>query len=175
MTEESGVADPRFFARGGPRPLAEIVAAAGGEPVAAELMLDGVAPLQLAGPREVSFLDNRRYADALAATRAGAVIVHPAMASRVPAGCVAIVTREPYLGWAHVATLFHPPPPSRPGRHPTALVDPSAEIDPTAEIGPFVVIGAGRRSGRAAASARARLLAMACGSGRIAASAPMPA
>ena len=54
-------------------------------------MLTGVAPLQTAEPTEVSFLDNRKYAAALAETRAGAVIVHPDMAERVPPTAVAIV------------------------------------------------------------------------------------
>ena len=40
------------------------------------------APLQSAGPNEVSFLGNKRYASALDQTLAGAVIVHPAMAAR---------------------------------------------------------------------------------------------
>ncbi len=108
----------------------------------ADLLLDGVAPLQVAAASHVSFLDNRRYLPALDATRAGAVIVHPDMASRVPAGSVALVTREPYVGWARVATLFHPAPPARPGVHATAVVDASAAVDPTVEIGPFAVIGA---------------------------------
>jgi UDP-3-O-[3-hydroxymyristoyl] glucosamine N-acyltransferase len=103
----------------------------------------GVAPLQSAGPDQVSFLDNRRYAPALEATRAGAVIVHPDLAGRVPAGTVAIVTPEPYVGWARVAALFHPAPPVAPGIHASAVVDPAAQIDPTAEIGPLCVIGAG--------------------------------
>ncbi|MBU6499614.1 MAG: UDP-3-O-(3-hydroxymyristoyl)glucosamine N-acyltransferase, partial [Rhodospirillales bacterium] len=68
-------------------------------------------------------------------------------AARVPAGCVAIVTSEPYLGWARVAALFHPPPPARPGRHPSAVIDARAAIDPTAEIGPLAVIGAGAEIG----------------------------
>ncbi len=64
------------------------------------------------------------------------------MASRVPPGVMALVTAEPYLAWARVAALFHPPPPPRPGIHPAAVVDPSAQIDPSAEIGPLAVIGA---------------------------------
>lgn len=105
-------------------------------------MLVGVAPLASASGDEVAFLDNRRYTDALVASRAGAVIVHPDLVAKVPAGTVAIVTREPYLGWARVAALFHPEPPGEPGIHRLAHVDPLALVDPTAEIGPFAVIGA---------------------------------
>lgn len=143
MTLDSVAGDPRFFANAGPHALAVVAAAAGGTaPAEKLLLLTGVAPLQLAGPEQVSFLDNRKYADALAASKAGAVIVHPSMLRHVPEGCVAIVTPEPYLGWARVAGLFHPLPPTSPGIHPMAVVDATAIIHPTAEIGPFTMIGA---------------------------------
>ncbi len=141
--------DPRFFARSGPFTVAEIAAAAQGAPPEAEAgrRLGGLATLEIAGPEQLSFLDNRRYADALAATRAGAVIVHPEMLARVPAGCAPIVMTEPRLGWARAAALFHPLPPAQPGRHASALVDPSATVDPSAEIGPMAVIEAGAEIG----------------------------
>jgi len=142
MQEEgTGPGDPRFFVRTGPHPLARVAEAAGAEAGASDILLAGVAPLQTAGPGEVSFLDNRRYADALAATRAGAVIVHPDLLGRVPAGTVPLVTAAPYVGWARVAALFHPTPPAEPGMHPSAVVAPTASVDPSAEIGPHAVIG----------------------------------
>ena len=157
--------DPRFFARSGPHPLAAVAAAAGaemaevpeGDAAAAETLLHGIAPLQSAGPDDVSFLDNRRYADALAATQAGAVIVHPDMAGRVPAG-----TRRA----AGARALCRLGPRRRPlpscrrrfGRActrarswtPKRVVDPSAEIGPLAVIGARAEIGARCRIGPAA-------------------------
>ena len=94
------IGDARFFARSGPYPLATVADAAGGTAAGTDLLLTGVAPLQTAGPDEVSFLDNRRYGAALEQTSAGAVIVHPDMLARVPTGTVPIVTTEPYAGWA---------------------------------------------------------------------------
>jgi UDP-3-O-[3-hydroxymyristoyl] glucosamine N-acyltransferase len=135
------VGDPRFFQRAGPFTLAAVADAAEAEALPRRLMLAGVAPLRTAAPDQVSFLDNRKYAPALDASRAGAVIVHPDMASRVPAGGVAIVTAEPYAAWAKVAALFHPVPPARAGIHPTAVIGAEAIIDPSAEIGPLAVIG----------------------------------
>ena len=144
----SSAGDALFFHRTGPHALRDVAAAAGGRaPDDRELMLAGVAPLQSAGPDQVSFLDNRKYAAALDSTRAGAVIVHPDMAARVPAGSAAIVTAEPYLGWARAAALFHPLPPLRPGRHPSAVIDPDAQLDPSAEIGPLAVVLARARIG----------------------------
>jgi len=133
--------DERFFVRTGPHSLADVAAAARGAAADRPLMLHGIAPLQSAGPAYVSFIDNRRYLDALTATRAGAVIVHPDLADRVPAGSVAIVTSDPYGGWARTAGLFHPPRPVRPGVHPSAVVAEGAVLDPSAEIGPLAVIG----------------------------------
>src|SRR5438045_4718883 len=100
----------RFFRRSGPYSLAVVASAARGVADELELLLAGVAPLQTAGSNEVSFLDNRRYASALDQTSAGAVLVHPDMAARVPAGTVAIQTTEPYAAWARVAALFYPVP-----------------------------------------------------------------
>ena len=135
-------ADPRFFQRVGPFSVAAVADAAEAECPPRRLMLHGVAPLQTAGAQDVSFLDNRKYLSAMIATGAGAVIVHPDLASKVPATAVPIVTQEPYAAWARVAALFHPAPPSQPGNHPAAVISPDARIDPSAEIGPLAVIAA---------------------------------
>lgn len=135
-------ADPRFFPARGPFSLAEIAAAAGarldGE---GSRRLTGVAPLALAGPDDVAYLEGRRHAGALAGTRAGAVLVAEEHAAAVPAGCVALLTPTPQLAFARVAALFHPHPPAVPGIHPTAAVAPDAVIAEGCEIGPFAVIG----------------------------------
>ena len=142
------IGDPRFFARSGPHPLRRVAeAAAGAAPPEADLLLAGVAPLHAAGPQEVGFLDNRRYAAALEAAAAGAVVVHPDMLARVPPGTVPIVTAEPYAGWARVAALFHPEPPVRPGVHPTAAIAEGVRVDATAEVGPFALVEAGAEVG----------------------------
>src|ERR1700681_1852576 len=96
-----------------------------------DLLLEGVAPLQTAGPNQVSFLDNRRYASVLEQTLAGAVIVHPDMQARVPAATVPILTTDPFAGWVRVAALFHPLPPVSPGIHPSAIVAEGAFVDPS--------------------------------------------
>nr|WP_249152839.1 UDP-3-O-(3-hydroxymyristoyl)glucosamine N-acyltransferase [Bradyrhizobium liaoningense] len=139
--------NPRFFRRSGPFSLAVVASAARGVADEVELLLEGVAPLQTAGPKEVSFLDNRRYASALDQTLAGAVIVHPDMAARVPSKAATIVTNEPYAAWARVAALFHPVPPPSPGIHPSAFVADGALVDPSAEVGPLSVIETGAEIG----------------------------
>lgn len=140
--------DPRFFARTGPHALSALAEAAGAEIVrASDRRFTGIAPLQAAGPDEVTFLDNRRYAEALAATQAGAVILAPELAERAPAAAALLVAPQPYLAWARICALFHPEPAGQPGIHPSALVDPAARIGEAAEIGPFAVIEAGAEVG----------------------------
>lgn len=139
--------DPRFFSRSGPHHLAAVAKAASGIAPEFDLLLEGVAPLQTAGPNEVSFLDNPRYVSTLEQSFAGAVIVHPDMQARVPAATVPIVTSEPYEGWARVAALFHPIPPVSPGIHPTAIVAEDARVDPSTEVGPLSVIETGAEIG----------------------------
>jgi UDP-3-O-[3-hydroxymyristoyl] glucosamine N-acyltransferase len=144
---EATLGSGRFFRRNGPHPLAVVASTARGVADERELLLEGVAPLQTAGPSEVSFLDNRRYAGALDQTSAGAVVVHPDMAARVPTTTVAILTSEPYAAWARVAALFYPVPPPSPGIHPSAIVADGALIDPSAEVGPLSVIETGAEIG----------------------------
>jgi UDP-3-O-[3-hydroxymyristoyl] glucosamine N-acyltransferase len=146
---EATLGNTRFFRRSGPYPLAVVASAARGIADKVELLLEGVAPLQTAGPSEVSFLDNRRYASALDQTLAGAVIVHPDMVSRVPRTAVSIVTSEPYVAWARVAALFHPVPPPSPGVHPSAIIADGAHVDPSTEVGPLSVVEAGAEIGPA--------------------------
>lgn len=144
--------DPRFFPGTGPHSLAAIADAsearladgADGSRVLARL-----GTLAQAGPDALAFLDNRRYLPDLAATRAGAVILHPQHQAAVPAGTTALLSEAPYLAWARAAALFHPEPVATPGVHPGAVVDPSAAVDPTAEIGPGAVVGARARIGAA--------------------------
>jgi UDP-3-O-[3-hydroxymyristoyl] glucosamine N-acyltransferase len=134
--------DARFFARTGPHSIASIAALLGAEAADGGRLLSGVAPLQSAGPEDVSFLDNKRYAPLLAETKAGAVILHPDFADKVPQGCVALPTPDPYVGWAKVSTLFHPFPAPHPGVHASAVIDASAVIEDGAEIGANAVIAA---------------------------------
>ncbi|MGH7057078.1 MAG: UDP-3-O-(3-hydroxymyristoyl)glucosamine N-acyltransferase [Acetobacteraceae bacterium] len=144
---DEAAGDPRFYEKSGPHPLAAVAAAAGGEVADGERLLQGVAPLQSAGPQEVSFFDSPRYAAALSETRAGAVIVRRDMQQCLPQGVAAIVVEEPLRAWARVAALFHPLPPWQPGIHASAIVAEDAIVDVTAEVGPLAVVGRGAEVG----------------------------
>ena len=88
---------PGFFDRAGPFSLAEIARATGAEIAPGsdeDRRSDDVQPLNEAGPRHLSFLDNRKYLQQLAKTTAGACLVAPAFAARVPAGTAALRHQE---------------------------------------------------------------------------------
>jgi len=129
--------------------LREIVARLGGEAVGeASAPLTGVATLDSAGPRDISFLSNPRYRSKLATTRAGAVIV--GLGDRDAASLPRIVSDNPYAYYARTVALFHPEEPATPGVHPTARIDASARVDAGAEVGAFAVVGPGTTVGRGA-------------------------
>lgn len=145
------MADGRFFDNAGPFTLSDLAGIAEAELAAgadgSRRFLD-VAPLDAAGPDDVSFLDNRRYLGQFSRSKAGACIVSPELAERAPPGMQLLLTRRPYRGYARVAQAFYPQPKPRPGVHPSAVVDPSARIGEDSEIGPGVVIGPGAEIGR---------------------------
>lgn len=139
------IGDPRFFPGAGPYRLADLAEAAGAALAGAAdpaRLIVGVAPLQAAGPDRITFLDNRRYLPALAASRAGACILAPAHAGAAPQGMALLLTAKPYLAWARVAGLFHPRPAVVAGIHPSATVAPDALFGQGVGVGPGAVIGA---------------------------------
>ena len=118
--------------------LAEIVAHLGGRVMGdGSRVVNQVATLEAAGPDQLSFLANRKYAHLLASTRAGAVIIDAHSAEGYAAD--AIVAPAPYEYFARVAQLFNPPQLPAPGVHPSAVVD--SPVPASVSIGPQVVIG----------------------------------
>lgn len=127
------MADPRFFTVGGPFTAAEIAARTGAQIAGADAepgrVLRDVAPLESATADELSFLDNRKYVEALRRTRAGAVLLPPDLAGVAPKTATLLLTPQPYRAYALAARAFYPEP------APVAGVAPSAAIDPTARLG----------------------------------------
>jgi UDP-3-O-[3-hydroxymyristoyl] glucosamine N-acyltransferase len=128
------------------RTLAELAALVGGEVSGdGRLAITGVAPLEEAGPDQISFFSNRKYRAAFEASRAGAVIVERGEA--VPEGRTVLRAPGAYLAFARISTLFNPPPVARPGVSPQAAIHPEACVDAAAEVGPHVSVGPGAAVG----------------------------
>ena len=144
------MADRRFHPWAGRLSLGRLIEISGATaPAGADLAreFDDVASLGDAGPAHVSFLDNKRYLADLAATNAGAVLLHPALSGRAPASALALTTRTAYAAYARIAAAFHPKPASAAGIHPTAFVDPTATLGEGTSVGPNAVILAGAKIG----------------------------
>src|SRR5690242_18671448 len=103
--------DPLFFRAKGPLSLPEVLALTGakaGEAVPSDLVLTGVAPLDVAGPGDVSFLDNPRYLSQLDGTAAGLVLIAPKFAGKARPDLPLAIVAEPYRAFATVALALFP-------------------------------------------------------------------
>ncbi|MDH4288374.1 MAG: UDP-3-O-(3-hydroxymyristoyl)glucosamine N-acyltransferase [Aquincola sp.] len=136
-----------------PLTVADIVSRLGGECVGdGAIVIDGIAPLDLAGHSQISFLAHPRYRAQLGSSRAGCVIVAPALRDDAAARGTAIVVPDPYLYYARLSRSWaertgHAPQ----GVHPSAVIEPGACIAADASVGALsfvgrdAVIGAGTR------------------------------
>jgi UDP-3-O-[3-hydroxymyristoyl] glucosamine N-acyltransferase len=114
-----------------------------------------IAPLDRAGPADLTFLDNAKYAHLLAETGAAACLTAERFADRAEPGLCVLVAPEPYRAFVMVARALFPDAlrPSSlfaasgasPGAaiHPSARLENGATADPGAVVGPGAEIGSG--------------------------------
>ena len=143
--------DPRFFAAAGPFALSrlcEIARAELGGGVDPEAHFFDVAPLDRAGSREVSFLDNRRYLESFVRSEAGACVVHRDLAARAPDGMALLLSTEPYRAYARIAQAFYPDVVPESGIADGAFVHATARLGDDCSVEPGAVIGPGAELGR---------------------------
>jgi UDP-3-O-[3-hydroxymyristoyl] glucosamine N-acyltransferase len=153
--------EPIFFRSSQTVSVSEIAALTGAQLQGdADRRIDNIAALDRAGPSDLTFLDNAKYAGQLNATRAAACLMSERFVAAAPRHLAVLRSRDPYRAFVTVArTLF--PAALRPSSlfeaagitsaasvHPSArlengvIVDPGAVIGPRAEIGSGTVIGA---------------------------------
>ena len=100
--------------------------------------ITGINTLENAGPGDISFLANPKYAQFLSATRAGAVIVSEDHADEV---ATALVSANPYFDFARAVGFFAKPQGSFSGISPLASVDKDAVLGENVTVYPFAYIG----------------------------------
>jgi UDP-3-O-[3-hydroxymyristoyl] glucosamine N-acyltransferase len=149
---------PIFFKKLSGLTLGDIVALTGAEPCAGarlDLAITNIAPLDRAGPGDLTFLDSAKYAHLLPATHASACLVAPRFAGNAPKNLIVLTSREPYRAFVAVARKLFPDS-LRPSSlfaatnvatgawvHPAAHLENGVTVDPGAVIGPNAEIGAG--------------------------------
>jgi UDP-3-O-[3-hydroxymyristoyl] glucosamine N-acyltransferase len=152
------MSEPLFFKAAGALTVGEIAGLTGAEPrpgTDLARIIHDIAPLDRAGPRDLTFIDNAKFADALAVTRAGACLVGARFENDVPSRVAALRAKEPYRAFVTVARALFPTA-HRPSSlfgiegvaagamvHPTARIEQGVTVDPGAVIGPGAEIGAG--------------------------------
>jgi UDP-3-O-[3-hydroxymyristoyl] glucosamine N-acyltransferase len=142
---------PTFFEQPAPMTLAVIAAATKAtlvDPSKGEQVIRGLASLDEAGPMHLAFFDNLKYADQLAATYAGAVLVSPRFEAKVPAHVAVLRIAQPFRAFVNLARELHSDA-LRPtswfgcaGVSPQAIIDPTARLEDDVIVEPLAVIGA---------------------------------
>jgi UDP-3-O-[3-hydroxymyristoyl] glucosamine N-acyltransferase len=147
--------DRRFFEDLGPASLGELAELTGAQladPATANISIQTVAPLDRAGPGEITYFADRRYGAELSTTTAAACFIPKAHAGRAPVGVALLVTAEPLVAYATTAGHLHQPKyvPGGPPIHPTARLEEDVIVGAGAVIGPGATIGRGTRVGAGA-------------------------
>ncbi len=134
------MADPRFFNNAGPFTLADVLKACDattGESSDQKLQFEDTAPLSTATSKNITFLENKKYAEEAKLTKAGACFVKDIDASLLPDTCAALIVKYPYKAAALCGRLFYPE-----NKQPNAFSAPkNSKIDKTAIVHPSAVIG----------------------------------
>lgn len=127
---------------------AEIAAAVSGALAGnGDAVVDGIAPLDRATARDLSFLASAKYAPLFERSLAGVVLVTRELAS-APGACTArVVVASPHDALLSLIQRFYRPPVRESGVHPTALVAPGVRLDPEATIESYAVIREGAEIG----------------------------
>jgi len=107
--------------------------------------ITGINGIEQAGPGEITFVSNPKYAAKARSTKASAVIVAEDFP---PIPAAMLRAKNPYLAFAHVLELFSRQHSYAPGVHPTAVIHSSAKIGSGAHVGPYVVIDENVKIGR---------------------------
>jgi len=114
----------------------------------AAFKVETLTTLEEAGPRDLSFLGNPKYAQAAMASKAG-VLLLPPMAAGAPGLCQnRILVEDPQWAYAQVLIAIEArKPKAAAGVSPKAAVDASAQLGSGVSVGAFTVIEAGARVG----------------------------
>jgi UDP-3-O-[3-hydroxymyristoyl] glucosamine N-acyltransferase len=152
------MAEPIFFKRSAGLTVGDIEKLTGArlrEGADRSLRVSDVAPLDRAGPQDLTFFESPKHAGAAAATQADACLTTERLAVHVPESLAVLYCSDPYRAFVAVARALFPDS-ARPSSlfepagiaagahvHPSARLESGVTIDPGVVIGPRAEIGAG--------------------------------
>jgi UDP-3-O-[3-hydroxymyristoyl] glucosamine N-acyltransferase len=127
---------------------AEVAAAVGGTLTGArDAIVEGIAPLDRATARDLSFLATAKYAPLFEHSLAGVVLVTAELAAANGRCGARVIVRSPHDALLSLIPRFYRAPVREAGVHATAIVSPAARIGADARIEAYAVIGDGAEIG----------------------------
>jgi len=105
-----------------------------------------VAPLDRAGPGDLSFFSGTKYAAKFAACRAAVTLVSPELADH-PGPAVRVIVERPADAMLAILPKLYQPPARVPGVHPTAQLGRGVQFPADATIDAYAVVGDGVQLG----------------------------
>ncbi|HEX4575464.1 MAG TPA: UDP-3-O-(3-hydroxymyristoyl)glucosamine N-acyltransferase [Gemmatimonadales bacterium] len=114
-----------------------------------DVTVSGVAPLDRAGPDDLSFLAAKRYLPYFQRSSAAIVLCKPDLVAPGSAGpACRVVVPDPHVALLAVIPVLYPEPAWEPGIHRTAVVGSGSVWHEPVAIGPYAVLGRGVRLGK---------------------------
>ena len=131
--------DNSFFKSISPLSLEEVAKIGGADILRGDkaAKIKSVAPIDAAGADDITFLSNKKYADALKSSKAGFCILSEKSVDNAPETMALLVSDNPYASYAKIATAFYP------DIKPQGSVSDGAHISASAKIGEGATIEAG--------------------------------
>lgn len=128
----------------------------------ADVVVEGIAPLNKAGERQLTFISNAKFRDQLANCQASILVVSPADVEFCAEHSNLLIVNDPYVAYAKLAQYMDSTPKAASGIHPSAVlfdkislgknvsIGANAVIEEGVELGDNVVIGANCFVGKSA-------------------------
>ena len=111
-----------------------------------KVLISKVSSLEDANSSSIAFLSNDKYKSFLKDTNAGAVILKNKDLENCPTA--ALITDNPYLAFAKIASYFEKSKDFEIGFHPSAVIEDSATVPSSCSIQAGVYIGKGAKLGK---------------------------
>lgn len=117
--------------------LSELAARIGARLAGDDAAVTGIAPIESAGPGQVTFLANPKYARFARESGASGIIARDALEG---ARAAFLIAENPYYAFVCAVEIFHPATRPDPGVSPKASIHPGARMGRDVTVGPFAVV-----------------------------------
>jgi UDP-3-O-[3-hydroxymyristoyl] glucosamine N-acyltransferase len=109
--------------------------------------ITAIAPLDRAGPSDLSFLGSPKYLPLFAKSNAGVALMTPELAQSPGQASARIIVAQPHEALLALIPKLYSPVVAPPGIDPTARIGRGVILGDDVSIGPYVVIGEGAQIG----------------------------